>query len=389
MAIIATDDSFDGEDHIPGPPTGHRRTATESSLDVSSTQHHIRGMGILASKKDLSLPAAEFAAGCNLLQAAARGDLPELKNLLHKNPHHINFRDYDRRTALHVAASEGHMAVTKYLVENGAMVNRSDRWGGSPLDDAHRHQQREVVLYLREHGATTGNHSTAVNFITAAAQGDVNEVCLLIPVVSDINEGDYDQRTALHLAAGEGHDEIVQILCEGGANPNAADRWGGKPLDDAERNNHEKCAEILKSFGATAGTPNPGSNSRANSIHDNPDESYLKVEFSELDIIERIGAGAFGEIYKCKWRGTLVAAKIIKSAKIRKEWLAKHAMGKLSTQGSQGSEVDAALQILDELELSADDLASDSAIEDFRKEISVLKSLRYVVGVLWLLFLSF
>lgn len=40
----------------------------------------------------------------------------------------------------------------------------------------------------------------------------------------DINQCDYDKRTALHLAAGEGHVDVVQYLCTAGANVNVQDR---------------------------------------------------------------------------------------------------------------------------------------------------------------------
>lgn len=99
----------------------------------------------------------------------------------------------DRRTAMHIAASEGHMETVKFLVSNGARINRSDRWGGSPLDDAHRHQQGDIIRYLRDLGATTGSGNQTVNFIAAAAGGDVEEVRLLLDVVPNINQGDYDQ----------------------------------------------------------------------------------------------------------------------------------------------------------------------------------------------------
>ena len=164
------------------------------------------------------------------------------------------------------------------------------------MDDAHRHRQTEVATYLRQKGGTTGSADQTSNLITAAAQGDLDEVrMLLTPLMAvipnrdalgdsssvsgrhignssggaysmgtsvsgrsfrrmgshhgkgggkggqkkaleilppvDINAGDYDKRTALHLAAGEGHTDVVQLLCERGANVNIEDRWGGRPLD--------------------------------------------------------------------------------------------------------------------------------------------------------------
>ena len=69
----------------------------------------------------------------------------------------------------------------------------------------------------------------------------------------DVNKGDYDSRTALHLAAGEGRTAMVEFLCQNGANVNAADRWGNRPLDDATTNQHEACIEILQKYGASSG----------------------------------------------------------------------------------------------------------------------------------------
>lgn len=203
QAIVAEEIDSDEEDRIPGPPPTHQNKIPHpaSGLDLSNTQHSEskRGDGMLANRKDLSMPAAEFAEGCKLLQQAALGNLERIQAILRERPQLLQFRDYDRRTALHVAASEGHLKVCKYLVERGAKVNRSDRWGGSPLDDAHRHRQKEVIIYLRDLGASSGTTNNMANFITAAADGDVDEVKLLLSVGEiDINEGDYDRRTALH-----------------------------------------------------------------------------------------------------------------------------------------------------------------------------------------------
>eukprot|EP00957_Ditylum_brightwellii_P119521 9119010-Ditylum_brightwellii.AAC.1 len=95
------------------------------STDQDTTTHCVRGKGILASVSDVNLPAAEFAEGCKLLQAVARNDIEGVKIILSADPTRVNFRDYDRRTAVHVASSEGHLNLVRYLVDQcGAKVNR-------------------------------------------------------------------------------------------------------------------------------------------------------------------------------------------------------------------------------------------------------------------------
>jgi ankyrin repeat protein len=125
-------------------------------------------------------------------------------------------------------------------------VNRSDRWGGSPLDDAHRHRHPDVISYLRQQGATFGEKTQLPRFIQAASEGDKQEVEALLEFANiDIDEGDYDRRTALHLSCGEGRKEVVELLCQAGANPNVEDRWQNRPLDDA-RNAKKNSASIMK-----------------------------------------------------------------------------------------------------------------------------------------------
>ena len=76
-----------------------------------------------------------------------------------------------------------------------------------------------------------------------------------------INGSDYDMRSALHLASGEGRLAVVVYLLAAGANPNAEDRWGGRPLDDALRHSHADVEKALLSAGGEeGGSATAGSN---------------------------------------------------------------------------------------------------------------------------------
>ncbi|MBS4730212.1 ankyrin repeat domain-containing protein [Mycobacterium sp. SM1] len=64
-----------------------------------------------------------------------------------------NEADYDGRTALHLAAAEGHLAAVKYLLSCGARPDATDRWGGTPLTDAKRASNTAIAEYLVAHGS--------------------------------------------------------------------------------------------------------------------------------------------------------------------------------------------------------------------------------------------
>jgi len=86
------------------------------------------------------------------------------------------------------------------------------------------------------------------SLIWAACQGDLDEIKRLVAHGIDINEGDYDKRTAMHLAATEGHTEVVEYLLRHGAKANIMDRFGSTPLADAKINKHKDIIKIIDSF---------------------------------------------------------------------------------------------------------------------------------------------
>ncbi len=88
-----------------------------------------------------------------------------------------------------------------------------------------------------------------VDLCWAASRGDLRGVQQLAARGVSLGEGDYDGRTALHLAASEGHVHVVEYLLAAGVDPGARDRWGGTPLDDARRESHREVARVLEERG--------------------------------------------------------------------------------------------------------------------------------------------
>ena len=87
----------------------------------------------------------------------------------------------------------------------------------------------------------------------ASSKGDLTAIRRLVALGADLEAGDYDGRTAIHLAASEGHASVVEYFLSQGVEPNPRDRWGGTPLDDAQREGHHNVVSILESNGGQSG----------------------------------------------------------------------------------------------------------------------------------------
>jgi len=86
------------------------------------------------------------------------------------------------------------------------------------------------------------SQSVFTKFLQLCCDGNYDKIIEMIDSI-DVNLCDYDKRTPLHLAASEGHIEIVKVLLENGAQIKE-DRWGNTPLTELEKKEGEKYKEI-------------------------------------------------------------------------------------------------------------------------------------------------
>eukprot|EP00252_Welwitschia_mirabilis_P011049 TRINITY_DN2486_c0_g1_i10.p1 TRINITY_DN2486_c0_g1~~TRINITY_DN2486_c0_g1_i10.p1 ORF type:complete len:414 (-),score=77.09 TRINITY_DN2486_c0_g1_i10:208-1449(-) len=104
-----------------------------------------------------------------VLWHARQNDSKGLNKLLQRNPSLANARDYDGRTALHVAAIHGCTEAARCLLQHEASVNALDRWQNSPLADAENGNHEAMIELLKTYGAQSqGNHGNRLGTRTVA-----------------------------------------------------------------------------------------------------------------------------------------------------------------------------------------------------------------------------
>jgi hypothetical protein len=156
--------------------------------------------------------------GTALIAACYKGHIAVAKYLVEQGAN-LHEKDSQQSSALNKASWNGHLSVVKYLIEQGAKIESMDRWGWTPLHLSCWNGHLDTVIHLTKSGA-------------------------------NLNAINRWFRYPLHFAAYRGHLDVVKFLVGQGAKVNAVHKRE-TPFFDAVRAKKHDVAVYLADVNAT------------------------------------------------------------------------------------------------------------------------------------------
>lgn len=247
-----------------------KQGSTALTLSIQQGSAEITEL-LLAHGADPNVIAITSGAGPQQLKfgpihsAAAQGDVASIKTLL-KHGADANLLDRLQRTALHWAVEGGHADAVHELIRAGANVDVQDSTGDTALMRALAKGRTDLASQLIEKGADVNLANLSNDFplllciknrynalidpllskgadlsqkgpygytplhVACGQLGGLDLVQRLIRHQAQVNARDNAGNTPLHYAAVSGAAEVIQLLLESGADPEAANAAKETPL---------------------------------------------------------------------------------------------------------------------------------------------------------------
>lgn len=309
------------------PPNSFLAAGVELDDQEATPTFDVKATLVAAQQAALKMPAEAKVlsqmAG-ELCSAACEGDLKTLQELI-SSGHVVNAGDYDRRTAIHIAAAEGNEEVVAFLLSKRADSQAKDRWGHTALDEATRggHTkvvhliQKEIPTKIRSAGFSreTSDMEQAAMLCSGAATGNLSQIQTLLDARASPSSADYDGRTALHVACSHKNAEVVKLLLAAKASYNAHDAFGRTPVDEALH--HHDPSVLKKLFQAGANVlDNDGTASHdVQVLKTMAATEHWLIPSGEVKFDKCLSTTIKSAVYVATWRGLKVVAKTVKDVK--------------------------------------------------------------------------
>ncbi|MCC3373746.1 ankyrin repeat domain-containing protein [Cohnella sp. REN36] len=160
----------------------------------------------------------------------------------------LNDKDYPIITA---AARYGNRTLFEKLIALGANINALTHVQSSAVGRALAFQNYEGVRALIELGFEVKSYSGGKALRSAAWDGELEIVRLLVEHGADVNFNGADQvfpycTTPVQMAASRNYFEIVKYLVEQGADVTIRDKHGNRAFLEAKRNKNTEMMEYIK-----------------------------------------------------------------------------------------------------------------------------------------------
>ena len=182
-----------------------------------------------------------------LMYASFNGRVDNVKLLLSHERILMNAKQTDRTTAIHLAATYGHVEVLKLFHQKGADLNAKGRQSMTPLILAAAYGHFDCVKFLIENEAKINDKDKIKRnaLMMAVRNGNVRIASYLLKHGSDFDKPDSSDNYAIHYAAAYGFPECIDILVQAKANVNVNNSWNLTPLAVAMLKNNFHCVKKL------------------------------------------------------------------------------------------------------------------------------------------------